>query len=126
MLVEKCLGRGDVARARKAQLELAALGVRCRLQLLNLLRQRRADLLVVGRAYLLGRFLPLPLVVGLRVALLPLLLLALRLRAILLTVHGDRLPFREARRKSPASISHARNLSGRHKRGHRQERSHIC
>ena len=81
-------------------LELAAPGVRCRLQLLDLLGQRlgrlhglgclcdpglplgehRAGLLVVGRAYLPGRFRLLLLIFGLRVALLPLPLFALRLR----------------------------------------------
>ena len=95
------------------QLELAAPSVRCRLQLLDLLGQRlgrlhglgclcdpglplgerRAGLLVVGRAYLPGRFRLLLLIFGLRVALLPLPLFALRLRTILLTVHKDRLPY---------------------------------
>lgn len=102
------------------QLELTALGVQCRLQLLNLLGQRlgrlhglgclcdlglplgerRAGLLVVGRAYLPGRFRLLLLVFGLRVALLPLLLFALRLRAILLTVHGDRFPYPAGKEKA--------------------------
>ena len=73
--------------ATRVQLELAALGVRCRLQLLDLLGQRlgrlhglgclcdlglplgerRAGLLVVGRAYLPGRFRLLLLVFGDRV-----------------------------------------------------------
>ncbi len=83
-------------RARQAQLELAALGVGCCLQLLDLFGQRRADLLVVGRAYLLECFRLLLLVVSLRVALLPLPLFALCLRDVLLAVHKDRLPFREA------------------------------
>lgn len=101
------------------QLELATLGVRCCLQLLDQLGQhlgrlhglgclydlglplgeRRAGLLVVGRAYLPGRFRLLLLVFGLRVALLPLLLFALRLRAILLTVHEDRFPYPAGKEK---------------------------
>lgn len=104
----------------RVQLELTALGVQCRLQLLDLLGQhlgrlhglgclcdlglplgeRRAGLLVVGRAYLPGRFRLLLLVFGLRVALLPLLLFALRLRAILLTVHGDRFPYPAGKEKA--------------------------
>lgn len=114
------------------QLELTALGVQCRLQLLDLLGQRlgrlhglgclcdlglplgerRAGLLVVGRAYLPGRFRLLLLVFGLRVALLPLLLFALRLRAILLTVHGDRFPYPAGQRKSLLSISRREQAFG--------------
>ena len=84
--------------------------------LLVALDQRRADLLVVGRAYLLGRFLPLLLAVGLRVALLPLLLFALRLRAILLTVHGDRLPYQAGKEKACSRFHVGSRLFVRHKR----------
>lgn len=121
--------------ATRVQLELTALGVRCRLQLLDLLGQRlgrlhglgclcdlglplgerRAGLLVVGRAYLPGRFrLPL-LVFGLRVALLPLLLFALRLRAILLTVHGDRFPYPAGKEKACSRFHVGNRLLVRHK-----------
>ena len=124
------------------QFELTALGVRCRLQLLDLLGQhlgrlhglgrlcnpalklgdplvalgeRRANLLVVGRAYLLGRFLPLLLVFGLRVALLPLPLLALRLLAILLTVHEDRFPYPAGKEKACSRFHVGNRLLVRHK-----------
>ena len=119
------------------QLELTALGVQCRPQLLDLLGQRpgrlhglgclcdlglplgerRAGLLVVGRAYLPGRFRLLLLVFGLRVALLPLLLFALRLRAILLTVHGGRLPYPAGKEKACSRFHVGNRLLVRHKRG---------
>lgn len=114
------------------QLELTALGVRCRLQLLDLLGQhlgrlhglgclcdlglllgeRRAGLLVVGRAYLPGRFRLLLLVFGLRVALLPLLLFALRLR----TIHGDRFPYPVGKEKACSRFHVGNRLLVRHKR----------
>ena len=117
------------------QLELTALGVRCRLQLLDLLGQhlgrlhglgclcdqglplgeRRAGLLVVGLAYLPGRFRLLLLIFGLRVALLPLPLLALRLRAILLTVHGDRFPYPVGKEKACSRFHVGSRLLVRHK-----------
>ena len=117
------------------QLELIALGVRCRLQLLDLLGQhlgrlhglgclcdlglplgeRRAGLLVVGRAYLPGRFRLLLLIFGLRVALLPLLLFALRLRAILLTVHEDRFPYPAGKEKACSRFHVGNRLLVRHK-----------
>ena len=75
----------------------------------------RADLLVVGCVYLLGRFLPLLLVVGLRVALLPLLLFALRLRAILLTVHEDRFPYPAGKEKACSRFHVGNRLLVRHK-----------
>ena len=117
------------------QLELTALGVRCRLQLLDLLGQhlgrlhglgclcdlglllgeRRAGLLVVGRAYLPGRFRLLLLVFGLRVALLPLLLFALRLRTILPTIHGDRFPYPVGKEKACSRFHVGNRLLVRHK-----------
>ena len=117
------------------QLELAAPGVRCRLQLLDLLGQhlgrlhglgclcdlglllgeRRAGLLVVGRAYLPGRFRLLLLVFGLRVALLPLLLFALRLRTILPTIHGDRFPYPVGKEKACSRFHVGNRLLVRHK-----------
>ena len=116
------------------QLELAAPGVRCRLQLLDLLGQRlgrlhglgclcdpglplgehRAGLLVVGRAYLPGRFRLLLLVFGLRVSLLPLLLFALRLRAILFTVHEDRFPYPVGKEKACSRFHVGSRLLARH------------
>ncbi len=102
------------------QLELAALGrvgyLALQLgDLLVALSKRCANLLVVGRAYLPGRFRLLLLVVGPRVALLPLLLFVLRLRAILLTVHKDRLPYQAGKEKA-CSRSHVGNrLLVRHK-----------
>ena len=128
--------------ARQAQLELATLSVGGRLQLLYLLGQRlgslhalcrvgyltlklgnlfvalgqrRANLLVVGGAYLLERFRLLLLVVDLRVALLPSLLLVLRLSAIPLTVHGDRLPYPVGKEKACPRFHVENRLLVRHK-----------
>ena len=124
------------------QLELATLGVRCRLQLLDLLGQhlgrlhglgclcdlglplgdllvalgeRRAGLLVVGGAYLPERFRLLLLVFGRRVSLLPLPLLALRLLAILLTVHEDRFPYPAGKEKACSRFHVGNRLLVRHK-----------
>ena len=83
--------------------------------LLVALGQGRADLLVVGRAYLFGRLRLLLLVVGLRVALLPLLLLALCLRAILLTVHKDRLPYQAGEEIACSRFHVGNRLLVRHK-----------
>ena len=123
------------------QLELAALGVRCCLQLLDQLGQhldrlhglgclctlglqlggllvalgeRRAGLLVVGGAYLPERFRLLLLVFGLRVSLLPLLLFALRLRAILFTVHEDRFPYPVGKEKACSRFHVGSRLLARH------------
>lgn len=83
--------------------------------LLLTLDQGSTDLLDVGRTYLLGRFLPLLPVFGLRVALLPLLLLALRLRAILLTVHWNRLPYPAGKEKACSRFHVGNRLLVRHK-----------
>ena len=101
------LGKNSFGRVGDLALQLG--------NLLVALGQRRADLLVVGRAYLLGRFRLLLLVFGLRVALLPLLLLALRLRAILLTVHGDRLPYPAGKEKACSRFHVGNRLLVRHK-----------
>ena len=127
--------------ATRVQLELAALGVRCCLQLLDQLGQhldrlhglgclcnlglqlggllvalgeRRAGLLVVGGAYLPERFRLLLLVFGLRVSLLPLLLVALRLRAILFTVHEDRFPYPVGKEKACSRFHVGSRLLARH------------
>ena len=64
---------------------------------------------------MLGRFLPLLLVFGLRVALLPLPLLALRLLAIPLTVHEDRFPYPAGKEKACSRFHVGNRLLVRHK-----------
>ena len=64
---------------------------------------------------MLGRLLPLLLVFGLRVALLPCPLFALRLRAILITVHGDRLPYPAGKEKACSRFHVGNRLLVRHK-----------
>ena len=64
---------------------------------------------------MLGRFRLLLLVVGLRVALLPPLLFALRLRAILLTAYGDRLPYPAGKEKACSRFHVGNRLLVRHK-----------
>ena len=142
VLGEKGLGGGDAEGARQAQLEPQALFLVCpahgldvgghlvgrlhglrRLGYLGLqlgdllvsLGERRADLFVIWRAYLLGRFLPLLLVFGLRVALLPCPLFALRLRAIPIAVHGDRLPYPAGKEKACSRFHVGNRLLVRHK-----------
>lgn len=82
---------------------------------LKILGQGRADLFVIRYAYLPECFRLLLIVVCRRVALLPPLLFALRLRAILLTAYEDRLPYSAGKEKVCSRFHVGNRLLVRHK-----------
>ena len=83
--------------------------------LLVALSQRHPDLLTAACSHLHGRLRFLLLVVGPRITSLPLLLFALRLRAILRTVHANRLPHPADKEKACSRIYVGNRLLVRHK-----------
>ena len=102
------LGKNSFSRVGDLALQLG--------DLLVALGKRRAVFHISRKRACLQRFLLLLLVVaGRLVALLPLLLLALRLRAILLTVHGDRLPYPAGKEKAYSRFHVGNRLLVRHK-----------